>query len=158
VIGAVLPLLVQAAAPLPAPVENGLQPPMTFACRLSGEAYVVGRISRFYGKAVPGMGLMAIPDAGGYRDHVIVEIQRSSLPGLAGRYDIVARFPLKTDKMILALPAVAGSGGYTLTASPAKFGIGYQAFTALRVERTQSSTAAWTGSCATTLPKPDKKP
>jgi len=150
------------ADPPPAPTEDGLQPPMTFACHVSGpagEAHLEGRIVRFYLKMAPGTGLLAIPQSGSYTDHVVVEIEPSALSGLAGRYDVEARFPLETDKMILTLPAAAAtSGGYTLIASPARFGVGYQAFTQLRVERADSPTTAWTGPCTTTLPKPGKKP
>jgi hypothetical protein len=151
-------LLAAAQAMPPAPAENGLQPPMTFACRVSGPtgpADIEGRISRFYLKVVPGTGIMAIPDSGGYRDHVVVEIKPSPLRGLAGRYDMEARFPLETDKMILTLPGTAGSSAYTLTASPVKFGVGYQAFTKLQVER---AGATWAGACTTSLPKPEARP
>jgi hypothetical protein len=165
---AILPLALSAAAPqtasdrrIPVPTENGSQPPMTFACRLSGPTGQValnGRISRFYLKVAPGVGLLVVAEPGGYRDHVVLEIEPSALPGLAGRYDTEARFPDGTDKMVLTLPGAGGSGGYVLTASPVRFGVGYQAFTNLRVERGDSPAAAWSGSCTTMLPKPDHKP
>lgn len=147
------------AGPPPAPVEDGLQPPMTFACRLdgpAGRAEVSGRISRFWMKVAPNAGLFVISEPGGYRDHVVVEIESSSLEGLAGRYDIEARFP-DTGEMIMALPGQAGRAGYTLAASPARFGIGYQAFTRLRAERSGSPAVSWAGPCTTKLPQPGRK-
>jgi len=155
VTGILLPLLLAQAAPIPAPVENGLQPPMLFACRLAGpkgETHVQGRIRRFYLKVAPGTGLMAIAEPGGYRDHIVIEIDPSAVPGLAGRFDTEARFPLETDKMVVTLP------GYILTASPVRFGVGYQAFTNLRVEQAGSPAEAWTGPCTPILPQLEKKP
>ena len=143
---------------LPPPVEDGLQPPMTFDCRIAADGRTLpikGRISRFYMKVAPGMGLMAIPVGDAYLDHVIVEILPGSLEGLAGRYDIEAKFPLGSDKMVLDLSA-PGRTAHTLTVSPVRFGIGYQAFTAMRVERAGQA-AAWTGTCTTVLPQPGKK-
>jgi hypothetical protein len=158
VIGALLPLLLAQAAPIPAPVENGLQPAMRFACRVTGPkgwTNVQGRIRRFYLKMPPGMGLMVLAEPGGYRDHIVLEIDPSGVPGLAGRFDTEARFPLGTDKMVVTVPA---GGGYTLTASPARSGAGYQSFTNLRVEPAGAEAGVWAGPCTTFLPKPEKKP
>lgn len=160
-IAALLPLMLAQAAPIPAPVENGLQPAMRFACRVTGPSgwtHVQGRIRRFYVKTAPGTGLFVVPDRDGYKDHVVVEIDPSGVPGLAGRFDTMARFPLETDKMVLTLPSATAGGNYILTASPVRSGAGYQAFTNLRIEPAGSEAGAWAGPCTTILPQPGRKP
>jgi hypothetical protein len=159
VIGALLPLLLAQAAPIPAPVENGLQPAMRFACRLTGPSgwtHVQGRIRRFYLKTPPGAGLLVMAEPGGYRDHIVLEIDPSGVPGLAGRFNTEARFPNGTDKMVVGLPAAIEGGAYVFTASPARSGGGYQAFTSLRIEQPGSDGATWAGPCTTILPKLEK--
>ena len=154
-IAAVLTLLLVQSAGIPAPVENGLQPPMRFACRVAGPSgwtHVQGRIRRFRLKTAPGTGIFVMSEPGGYRDHIVLEIDPSGVPDLAGRFDTEARFPNDTDKM------VARAGPYILTASPARSGTGYQAFTNLRIERAGVEAGAWTGPCTTILPKSDLKP
>lgn len=145
----------------PPPREAGLQPPMRFSCRLAagGESReVAGTISRFYLVMPPGVGLMAVPVGDSYRDHIVVEVAPSAFAGLSGRYDLEARFPLDTDRMVIELPRSAAGGGYRLTFSPVRFGIGYQSFTSLAVDRTGSGpggepqTESWSGSCTTILP------
>jgi hypothetical protein len=156
-----LMLLLAAQAPLPAPVEDGLQPPMTYSCRVQGEAGPVeisGRISRFYAKVAPGLGLLIVPVGGAYRDHVVLEVAPTPIPGLAGRYDTEASFPVDTDRMVLSLPGKAGAGGYTLTFSPVRFGTGYQAFSTVVVAPDGGRAAPLAGTCTTVLPNPGKKP
>jgi hypothetical protein len=152
-------LLLAVQAPLPAPSENGLQPPMTFACQLNTGAKPVvltGKMYRFYAKMAPGTGLFVTPQNGDYLDHIIIELAPSQLQGLAGRYDTNAHYPVDTDRMVVTLPGQAERPGFTLSFSSVRFGVGYQAFNQVRVERSDGS-APLAGSCTTVLPKIEKK-
>jgi hypothetical protein len=153
-------LLLAAQAPLAPPAETGLQPPMSFACRgdfNGGPLEIKGRISRFFLNAGGG-GLFVAPVGDAYQDHIVFEIMPTPFPGLAGRYDIVARFPIDTDRMVMTLPAAGGNAPYALTATPVRFGVGYQSFTSMTLRRRDpAAPIVWSGTCTTILPEPGRK-
>ncbi len=160
-------LIVAAQGLLPPPLETGLQPPMSFSCMSMAPgdtARLEGRINRFFATVSPGAGLMAIPQGGVYRDHMILEVTEAPFAAMKGRYDLTAEYPVDVDKAVLKLPADSTGAGYSLALYPPRSGHGYPVFTKVVVERGNRnpvpSAAApdnvWFGSCNTILPQPAK--